>query len=128
MAEEEKRIREEELRIVKWEEDSSRKVCPLCSTPFSLSVRKHHCRLCGRIVCASPHLSLPPEFGANGDVPPRKVDSSNVEEIKCSSLVIADSKGGAIIKDMPRWDDANGMLEGSKRGIRMCRECRETIM
>lgn len=30
LAEEEKRIREEEMRIVKWEEDSSRKMCPLC--------------------------------------------------------------------------------------------------
>lgn len=126
MAEEEKRIREEEMRIVKWEDDYTRKVCPLCSTPFSLSIRKHHCRLCGRIVCASPHLSLPPGLDASADLPPRKADGSGIVEAKCSSLVIADSKGGTVIKDMPGWDE--GILEDNKRGIRICRECRETIM
>ncbi|UZJ57088.1 hypothetical protein CBS101457_006408 [Exobasidium rhododendri] len=131
IAEEERRIREEEMRIVKWEEDSTRKICPLCQTPFSLSLRKHHCRLCGRIVCASPHLSQPPGTDAN-----RNSKEGNTDGKKCSSLMVADGVGGTIIKDMARWEDrdqAEGgvikeVAEGGKRGMRICRECRETIM
>lgn len=129
-AEMEKRLREEEMRIVKWEDDKSRKACAVCSTPFSLTVRKHHCRTCGRLVCASPHLSLPPGV-AGPAARAKEAGGDQIEEVKCSGLVIADGKGGTKIKDVPRWDEAGGQSldsEGRTRGIRICRECKETIL
>lgn len=40
-----------------WVPDSVSNQCMLCKQKFSAFVRKHHCRMCGRIVCSqcSPH-------------------------------------------------------------------------
>ena len=36
-----------------WEPDAKRLCCPLCSSDFHYATRwKHHCRACGRLVCA----------------------------------------------------------------------------
>lgn len=34
-----------------WESDAQAQVCKLCQKKFSLYFRKHHCRLCGSVVC-----------------------------------------------------------------------------
>ncbi|SGZ52176.1 CIC11C00000003755 [Sungouiella intermedia] len=36
-----------------WQPDSDASSCVLCDTQFTLFNRRHHCRKCGRIVCAS---------------------------------------------------------------------------
>ncbi len=40
-----------------WQTDKSTKQCQLCGIGFTLTRRRHHCRVCGRLVCAScsPH-------------------------------------------------------------------------
>lgn len=40
-----------ERAIVPWIQDSDVKLCPGCAKPFNLSRRRHHCRLCGGIMC-----------------------------------------------------------------------------
>lgn len=48
-------IIEKEKQIVglsAWQVDSSATNCPICFSRFNLFLRKHHCRLCGRIVCS----------------------------------------------------------------------------
>ncbi|VDO56688.1 unnamed protein product, partial [Onchocerca flexuosa] len=37
----------------KWLEDSEAINCRACDKPFTLTNRKHHCRQCGQIFCAS---------------------------------------------------------------------------
>lgn len=39
------------LTPTQWEKDDTRTSCAACKRPFSLFVRKHHCRLCGQIFC-----------------------------------------------------------------------------
>ncbi|KAH9118827.1 hypothetical protein LEN26_011902 [Aphanomyces euteiches] len=34
-----------------WVPDSARSACVVCRASFNLFVRKHHCRMCGDIVC-----------------------------------------------------------------------------
>ncbi|GIK04259.1 hypothetical protein Aspvir_008338 [Aspergillus viridinutans] len=49
----------------RWQPDSEVTNCPICGTAFSFWYRKHHCRKCGRVVCAacSPHrITIPRQF------------------------------------------------------------------
>ncbi|XP_045783745.1 rabenosyn-5 isoform X1 [Maniola jurtina] len=39
------------LQVVPWLDGTSVKLCPNCAKAFTLTRRKHHCRLCGSIQC-----------------------------------------------------------------------------
>ncbi|KAG6449449.1 rabenosyn-5 [Manduca sexta] len=47
-----------EQEIVPWLDGSSVKLCPNCAKAFNLTRRKHHCRLCGSILCHDCSLFL----------------------------------------------------------------------
>lgn len=36
-----------------WIDDEHVQACPLCSSPFDLFTRKHHCRACGHVFCGT---------------------------------------------------------------------------
>lgn len=48
--------------LPRWQPDAEVTYCPICKTQFSIFVRKHHCRKCGRVVCnsCSPHRIIIP--------------------------------------------------------------------
>ncbi|KAE8444604.1 hypothetical protein EG329_014435 [Mollisiaceae sp. DMI_Dod_QoI] len=51
--------------LPRWEPDFEVTTCPICSSMFSMFNRKHHCRKCGKVVCAacSPHrITIPSEY------------------------------------------------------------------
>ena len=48
---EEGRRREYERQVVLWVSDEDVKLCPSCAKSFHFTRRKHHCRLCGAIMC-----------------------------------------------------------------------------
>lgn len=53
-----------EQSVVDWEEDASVPRCPLCQQEFSnYTFRRHHCRLCGRVVCGDPLTDCSKEVG-----------------------------------------------------------------
>lgn len=55
-----------EQSIVTWEEDAKVLKCPFCQQQFgSWSFRRHHCRLCGRVVCSDPQTGCSTEIGLN---------------------------------------------------------------
>lgn len=48
-----------------WAADTSSSVCVSCGAKFTVLRRRHHCRTCGRLLCATctPHrVPLPPSF------------------------------------------------------------------
>ncbi|KAJ2679083.1 carboxypeptidase Y-deficient [Coemansia spiralis] len=48
-----------EQTVVVWEDDSAAARCPFCLSTFGrVASRRHHCRLCGRVVCARPGCSV----------------------------------------------------------------------
>ena len=52
-----------EMHGVLWEEDEAVINCRDCASPFTVSLRKHHCRGCGGIYCedcSSPYVVLHP--------------------------------------------------------------------
>lgn len=54
-----------EIRPPAWQPDIDVSECPICGHRFNFWYRKHHCRKCGRVVCAncSPHrITIPRQF------------------------------------------------------------------
>jgi len=43
--------RAHERRVVPWLDEELVKLCPQCGKSFNLKRRKHHCRLCGSVLC-----------------------------------------------------------------------------
>ncbi|KAI9593321.1 FYVE zinc finger-domain-containing protein [Syncephalis fuscata] len=79
--------------IVTWEDDAAVDHCPLCGDVFKALVnRKHHCRLCGRVVCGQSHCSDVHTLTANGDLDGPVDDPFSVGEIRlcieCNRTVI----------------------------------------
>ncbi|KAL5962908.1 Zinc finger FYVE domain-containing protein 9 [Taenia solium] len=53
------------LEPPEWAADTSSTVCVACNSRFTVIRRRHHCRTCGRLLCANctPHrVPLPPSF------------------------------------------------------------------
>ncbi|KAJ1734582.1 carboxypeptidase Y-deficient [Coemansia biformis] len=69
-----------EQEVVAWEDDALAASCPFCGKAFGrLASRRHHCRLCGRVVCGragcSTLLAVPlPAAGGQGFSPSRCAD------------------------------------------------------
>ncbi|KAI1134707.1 VAC1 protein [Hypoxylon sp. FL0543] len=54
-----------EQSVVTWEDDGKVAKCPFCQQEFSWTFRRHHCRICGRVVCADPYTACSSEVGLN---------------------------------------------------------------
>jgi len=55
-----------EQSIITWEEDAKVPSCPFCQQEFSTyTFRRHHCRMCGRVVCGDPQTACSSEIGLN---------------------------------------------------------------
>lgn len=55
-----------EQTIIAWEEDAKVSNCPFCQQDFSnYTFRRHHCRMCGRVVCGDPKTGCSSEIGLN---------------------------------------------------------------
>jgi hypothetical protein len=57
-------IRQAEQQVATWQKDADITHCPHCFCAFGWSTRRHHCRLCGKIMCdkltCSEMVALPP--------------------------------------------------------------------
>ncbi|PNS21023.1 Vacuolar segregation protein pep7 [Sphaceloma murrayae] len=59
-------LRSLEQSVVTWEDDAKVAQCPFCQQPFSqYSFRRHHCRICGRVVCGDPDTGCSTEIALN---------------------------------------------------------------
>ncbi|KAF8328881.1 FYVE zinc finger-domain-containing protein [Cantharellus anzutake] len=116
-------LRNAEQVITPWQDDSSAKACPICQSSFQpLLNRKHHCRLCGRVVC-----SLPTQKPKR----PRP----------CSLLVAFDHQLGQVIPvpetiaygvtKRPVHQRSGSVVDTDKdmqpKGFRVCRDCNVII-
>ena len=55
-----------EQSVVTWEDDETVSRCPFCQQEFgSWTFRRHHCRICGRVVCADPQTGCSSEVNLN---------------------------------------------------------------
>ncbi|KAM7201701.1 vacuolar segregation protein pep7 [Rhypophila sp. PSN 637] len=89
-----------EQSLVTWEEDAAVSNCPFCKQEFRpWTFRRHHCRMCGRVVCADSQTGCSTEVGLNVASPHAHPTSE---------------KPGV----------ASGQLSVD---VRMCRDCKATI-
>ncbi|KAI0797615.1 FYVE zinc finger-domain-containing protein [Abortiporus biennis] len=120
-------IRAAEQNITPWEDDAAVSQCPLCTASFHpLTNRKHHCRLCGRIICSLPVKN------------PQRPQT-------CSLLFVADPITGHIeevgegVDYGVRRRTASTQGKGKGRdvlsddekflkGVRICRDCRPVLL
>ncbi|KAJ2450312.1 carboxypeptidase Y-deficient [Coemansia sp. RSA 2336] len=51
-------LQDAEQTVVVWQDDAEAPSCFLCERVFGLAVRRHHCRLCGRVVCNGRTCSM----------------------------------------------------------------------
>ncbi|KAK3290398.1 FYVE zinc finger-domain-containing protein [Chaetomium fimeti] len=55
-----------EQSVVTWEDDAAVLKCPFCKQEFGAwTFRRHHCRICGRVVCADPQTNCSSEVALN---------------------------------------------------------------
>ena len=129
-----------EQRITPWQDDSLVNRCPLCEQVFAcfrqykkltfncsasfhpITNRKHHCRLCGKIICA-----LPPKR------PHRPASCSLLFVVDPQSKSIEEVGEGVDYGVKRRRDiTSNGDLPGDEdkflKGVRICRECRPVLL
>ncbi|RMJ12895.1 hypothetical protein CDV36_007432 [Fusarium kuroshium] len=94
-----------EQSVVTWEEDANVHKCPFCQQDFgSWTFRRHHCRICGRVVCGDPQTGCSSEVG-----------------LDVSSGVNGSTTANHATEKPP---STPGQVSVD---IRMCRECKHTI-
>jgi rabenosyn-5 len=55
-----------EQSVVNWQEDADVPRCPYCQQEFtSYTFRRHHCRICGKVVCGDPTTGCSLNIGLN---------------------------------------------------------------
>ncbi|KAL9057468.1 MAG: hypothetical protein Q9162_002305 [Coniocarpon cinnabarinum] len=87
-----------EESVVDWQDDASITNCPFCHQEFtSYTFRRHHCRLCGRVVCADPATSCSTQESLD-------VDPAHAQHA-------ASEKSGELVKV----------------DVRMCQDCSTTL-
>ncbi|KAH8914411.1 hypothetical protein BT69DRAFT_1072118 [Atractiella rhizophila] len=148
-------IRNAEQAIVKWEDDASVSRCPICMAAFGLKTRKHHCRLCGRIVCFLPPNASPL---SKQNPPPSVVDEKDKEgetaqpihvitrTVRCSTFItyelndFGDGSGRIVeidVDEEARERDKLNMngktkvepaKEEKRKEIRVCRDCVQSVL
>ncbi|KFZ24170.1 hypothetical protein V502_01333 [Pseudogymnoascus sp. VKM F-4520 (FW-2644)] len=100
-----------EQSIVTWEEDAKVAKCPFCQQEFgNWTFRRHHCRICGRVVCADSRTGCSSEIGLN------------VSRSMHVPFLVAD-----YYNHTEAYIDTEIPPGNMNIDIRMCRDCRTTI-
>ena len=114
-----------EQSVVAWEDDASVLKCPFCQQEFgSWTFRRHHCRICGRVVCADPQTNCSNEVGLN--VANRK---RLTLELSVSPPLPSLRHGTlTIIAMTPPSEKQTPAAEAQLSiDVRMCRDCKGTL-
>ncbi|ROV93182.1 hypothetical protein VMCG_08700 [Cytospora schulzeri] len=90
-----------EQSVVTWEEDAKVPRCPFCQQEFSWSFRRHHCRICGRVVCSDVQTQCSSDIGLNVAKPLSNGTGTEKPNTPASNHVSID--------------------------VRMCQDCKHTI-
>ncbi|EDO39044.1 predicted protein, partial [Nematostella vectensis] len=99
-----------ERSLVPWVADSEVDFCPICKKSFNLARRRHHCRLCGGIICAKCSISVAVNFAGK--------EASASREVICERLKLDKSA------DLPQGSKRRSRDDTDEPGIRACQVCK----
>lgn len=135
------RRREHEQSIVQWVDEKIVNLCPFCASKFNILTRKkHHCRLCGAVMCTRCSMFIDYEF-AYRLITPFGIDDSNTEmnlnvlkfrKARTDSIssntstatTITGAQIGHAIKSLVGNDGANSEMADK---IRLCLDCKSLL-
>lgn len=102
-----------EQSVVTWEEDAKVSKCPFCQQEFgSWSFRRHHCRLCGKVVCADPRTACSTEIGLN---------------VAASELNPPFTRGRKLTIPATNLQSEKKDTAEVSIDVRMCKDCKTTV-
>lgn len=114
--------KQHEKHVVMWVSDSDVKLCPNCAKSFNLGRRRHHCRLCGGIMCHNCSLFLDFDYAR------KLVNPTNLEEDETSSSLPLASRETGLSASGRRGSTSSLMsIVNSTTGqqhVRVCHDCK----
>ncbi|XP_054716890.1 rabenosyn-5-like [Uloborus diversus] len=112
IADEPEKRKEFEKTIVPWVPDSDVPLCPGCAKSFKISRRRHHCRLCGGVMCHSCSYFMTYEFARKLTLP---VMNDEYRAINKQKPVPRRASSASIMTSMS--------MSGGEQLIRVCKDC-----
>ena len=118
--------RSRDITLPRWEPDAGVSKCPICGTTFSFWYRKHHCRKCGRVVCAncSPHrITIPRQFIVHA---PEDANPSPGNGIEVVDLTGDDDTPRNTVNPEARPPSSEYRIDpalGGGQEVRLCNPC-----
>ncbi|KAL2010918.1 hypothetical protein VTN00DRAFT_3636 [Thermoascus crustaceus] len=112
-----------EYILPRWQPDSEVNRCPICGTQFSFWYRKHHCRKCGRVVCAScsPHrITIPRQFIVRPPEQDRRPASMFVQPSTAFSQIVS---GDGSTQSLQQDEHYINPALGGGEEVRLCNPC-----
>jgi len=113
-----------EQSIVSWEDDATVAECPFCQQPFSqYSMRRHHCRICGRVVCGDPTTSCSTEVGLDVEASEKKGRGKIAVDVRmckdCQRTIFSKADFARELHTESPAQRAYGNLQQFEQGIRL---------
>ncbi|XP_063590756.1 rabenosyn-5-like [Penaeus indicus] len=127
-----------ERSIVMWAEDKDVPLCPFCARTFNLARRRHHCRLCGGIMCDECSEFLTFDYAKKLVSPVHQGNVNQMTTVATSSSSGSGSSGGPLMSSFLagisglRRSGSQGSLNSllsvmdsmtSEQHFRICRHC-----
>jgi hypothetical protein len=116
-----------EQSVIAWEEDAKVSNCPFCQQEFSnYTFRRHHCRMCGRVVCGDPKTACSSEVAldaARGSEATEKAASYVSVDVRmckdCQHTLFSKTDFDRELAQQPVDQRAYQNLTQFERGIRL---------
>ena len=106
----EKKMRKMEMEVVQWQSDKEGRFCAICSKKLLLT-SKHHCRLCGYVICSGCSLFLPMPIA----VLLEKTNKQCLDEQACKR---------ALRRAKEQASELDGKLDNA---VRLCVKCNAIV-
>ncbi|XP_074537466.1 rabenosyn-5 [Halichoeres trimaculatus] len=126
------KIRAIEKSVVSWVNDSDVPFCPDCGNKFNIRNRRHHCRLCGSIMCRKCMEFVPLPLAQKLISGTREALSTGSPGHSQSPPAVVGSGGGGMGSrrgSISSLSSVTSMLEEKDdEKIRCCHHCMDTLL